>query len=265
MRFDLASKVAEIVSYHSSISSPSHLLHVPLYTPLRFVRGVFSLFAAACSLRYLHNLCVILDPSCLLRNLRLFFAVMHSCAYTALQGILIPLFLLCNLRHTSRYLHNLCIISDPSSSLFCATCASFLVVMHILCLCCASGTLVPLFPCSSCAICVLLLCGPAYFVFLPHWALPMLVFIIVVLHFFVDVLLFFYPSSLPRSPFFSYSSYTSANSFSNLIHLYPVYHTPSDCPGSPWDTGLYVGHCEVSSYMSSPTFPQTMVGCPGPS
>ena len=47
-----------------------------------------------------------------------------------------------------------------------------------------------LFPCSSCAICVLLLRGPAYFVFLPRRALLMLVFIIVVLHFFVDALLF---------------------------------------------------------------------------
>ena len=52
--FDLASKVAEIVSLPFVNLFPLHFLYLPLYTPLRFVRGVFS-FLLVCTLRYLHS------------------------------------------------------------------------------------------------------------------------------------------------------------------------------------------------------------------
>ena len=53
-RFDLASKVAEIVSLPFVNLFPLHFLYLPLHTPLRFVRGVFS-FLLVCTLRYLHS------------------------------------------------------------------------------------------------------------------------------------------------------------------------------------------------------------------
>ena len=100
-RFDLASKVAEIVSYPFQFLFPSHFLHVFLYIPLRFVRGLFSFSAATCSLRYLHGSCVISDPLpvSLAQLALLSFVAMHIlCLFDALRTSLSLVFLLRNLR-----------------------------------------------------------------------------------------------------------------------------------------------------------------------
>ena len=81
------------------------------------------------------------------------------------------------------------------------------------------------------------------FFFFPRWALLVFVFIIFVPYFSIDAHLVLFVLLFFATHFFLVlASYFSYFFFPNLIHLSPVYHASSDCPGSPWDTGLYVGH-----------------------
>lgn len=114
------------------------------------------------------------------------------------------------------------------------------------CTSCACAALQgPPFPCSSHATCALLLREPAHFLFL---LLSSLGTSRVRLYNFCALLLHGCAPCPLRSSLLCYSfflvlaSYFSYFFFPNLIHLSPVYHASSDCPGSPWDTGLYVGH-----------------------
>ena len=103
---------------------------------------------------------------------------------------------------------------------------------------------------------------------------------------FFDCLMHFFSTGVPHRAFLSYC--LPCFLFSSLLRLLPycllffpfyffpfitplllsfhmLIHTIVDCPCSSRDPGLYIGYCKIPSYLSCPTFSQTMARCPGPS